>query len=370
MKKLTWAAGLLLLVAAPVLAWAGLAHAQRFAATVDKDEVVNSTLYSTGKNVDIKGTINGDVYCGGQTVNVDATVHGDVLCAGQDVTISGKIDGSVRVAGQTVSVSADISRSATLLGATVSLDANAKVAQDITLTGDQLNIKGDVTRDVIVAGNNVIFNGNIGRDVKGSMQKAHLRGNTVIAGDLDYSSPVKATIDNGAVVKGKTTYNVAQHKKKSFWHINVVFYLFVLFGLLLLALLLLYLFPDFLRKQVKHIETNFAKTLLVGLLASFVLPVIAIGLIFSVVGIPLTFFMFVAWMLGAMLAGPIVAYYVGERILRKRSNPFGAVALGSLVIVTAYFLPLVGTLMLMLAYWLGFGALLLSLKTRARPLAR
>jgi cytoskeletal protein CcmA (bactofilin family) len=366
MKQLKWAVGLLLLAIVPVLAFANLASAQKFSSTVDKGQTVNSTLYSTGKDVEINGTINGDVFCAGQTVRVDATVHGDVICAGQDVTISGKIDGNVRVAGQTVSMDASVGRSATVAAMTFSLDAPAKVGQDLTATGSSLNIKGMVTRDVVASGNEVILNGPIGRNAKVSSASVHLRDSAVVAGNLEYTSSNKLAQDKGATVKGSTKQvTPTQHKRG--YHFNVLFYLFALSSLLLISLVLAYCFPNVLRKNAKHLSANFTKSLLVGLIASFLFPAIALGLCLTLVGMPLAVVMLLGWLLLVALSGPIVAYYVGERILKKRDNLYGVVALGSLVLVTAYFVPLIGILVLMLAYWLGTGALLLSIKEHMRP---
>lgn len=366
MKRLKWVLGLLVLAVVPVLAWTSLASAQKFTPTVEKDRTINSTLYSAAKNVDINGTINGDVFCAGQTVNINATVHGDVICAGQDVTISGKIDGSVRAAGQTLSIDATVGRSITVASSNFSLDANAKVGQDVTAMGNQLNIKGSVGRDVLATGSQVVLNGPVARNAKLSSPDVILRSSAAIAGNLEYTSKNKLTEDKGSSVKGSTKQiQPAAHKRG--YHFNVIFYLFALASLLLISLVLAFFFPEMLRKNAKHLSTNFTKSLIVGIITSFALPIISLGLCLTLVGLPLALLLLVVWLLLVALSGPVVAYYVGERILKKRANIYGTVALGSVIIVTAYMLPLVGILVLMLVYWLGVGALLLSLKTQARP---
>ncbi|HEX9153644.1 MAG TPA: polymer-forming cytoskeletal protein, partial [Candidatus Saccharimonadales bacterium] len=95
MKRFRWVIGTLLLAVVPVLAWVSVADAQRFSTNVDQGQTVDSSLFSTGKEIEINGTINGDIFCAGQNIKINATVHGDVICAGQDVTIDGKIDGDV-----------------------------------------------------------------------------------------------------------------------------------------------------------------------------------------------------------------------------------------------------------------------------------
>lgn len=366
MKHLKWTVALVGLALVPVLAVASLASAQKFNTTVDKGHTINSSLYSAGKVIDISGTVNGDIFCAGQTVKVDAVVHGDVICAGQDVTVSGKIDGNIRLAGQTVSVDANIAKNATVAAMNFSLDASAKIGQDITASGDTINLKGRVGRDVLSNGNSVTLNGFVGRNAKANSSHLRLKNSAVLAGNLEYTSPNKAQFDKGSNVQGNT-HRIATAQKKRGWHFNAMFYLFAVAGLLLISLALAYLFPAFMRKGAAHIDDNFTKTLIIGLVASFLVPMICLGLALSLIGIPLTLFALIAWLFGALLSGPITAYYVGQKVLKKQKNPYIIATVGSLILVTAYFLPIAGILVLMLAYWLGFGSLLQSLKAHARP---
>ncbi|HSD55524.1 MAG TPA: polymer-forming cytoskeletal protein [Candidatus Saccharimonadales bacterium] len=368
MKKLKWIAAVFALAIVPVLGWTSIASAQKFTNNVDKGHTVNSSLYSAGKTIDISGTINGDVFCAGQTVKIDATVNGDIICAGQDVTISGKVNGNIRVAGQLVNIDADIARSATVAAMTFSLDAHAKVGQDLTANGTSLNIKGSVGRDALVNGDDVTLNGKVGRNAKASGAAIHLKNDAAIAGNLEYTSNAKPKIDNGAAIAGKTTeVKATKHGRGGgLTQFNLVIYLFMLTGLLLIALSLTFLFPKFIPKQASRITQEFSKVLMTGLIASIAVPVICFGLAFSLVGIPLVIFVLVAWLLGIMLSGPITAYVVGQKILSRQKNPYLIILVGTLVLVTMYYLPLAGILVLMLAYWLGFGTLILSLQDISR----
>lgn len=368
MKKLKWIVATLALAIVPVVGWTSIANAQKFTNTVDKGHTINSSLYSAGKVIDINGTVNGDVFCAGQTVNINATVRGDVICAGQDVTISGKVEGNIRVAGQMVNIDAEVGRSATVASMSLSLDADAKVGQDLTANGAALNIKGAVGRDVLANGDDVTLNGKVGRNVKVSGSGIHLKNDASIAGNLEYTSNSKLDKSNGAEVAGKTTEVEATKRGRGSGlnRFSVVMYLFMIVALGLIALALVYFFPKFLGKQAGRINESFGKTLFVGLIASFVVPMACIGLSLSLVGIPLVGFILVAWLMGALLSGPIAAYYVGQKVLAKQKNPYLIVWVGTLIVVTAYYLPIAGILALMLAYWLGFGTLILALMDASR----
>jgi cytoskeletal protein CcmA (bactofilin family) len=367
MKRLKWAIGLLLLAAVPTLAWAGVANAQRFSATVDKDQTVNSSLYSAGKIIDINGTINGDVFCAGQTITIDADVRGDIICAGQDVTISGKVDGDIRVAGQLVAIDADVSRSITVAAMTFSLDAGAKVGRDLTATGDNLNIKGAVGRDVVAGGSVMTLNGKVGRNVRANGANLKLRNDAAIAGNLVYTSDNKADIASGASIAGETTRTAREASQNTGPSFDVGFYLFALAGLLLIGLSLAYFFPQFMHQTSGHIKSSFGKALLVGVLASVTAPLITLLLLVTIVGIPLSLLLLLGLFLGGALSGPIAGYYVGRLVLRNQKSPLLIMLVGGAITITACFLPWIGFLVVIFAYWLGFGALLLALKQHLKP---
>jgi cytoskeletal protein CcmA (bactofilin family) len=350
------------------VAWVGVANAQRFGATVEEGQTVNSSLYSAGKVVDINGTINGDVFCFGQTVTINAVVHGDVICAGQDVTIAGKVDGDVRVAAQVVAIEADISRNVTVAGMTFSLDADAKVGRDLTATGDNLNIKGVVGRDAVLGGSTITLNGAVGRNVTADGANLKLKNDVAIAGNFTYTSTNKADIASGATVEGNTTRTAEDaNKGNAGWSFDIGFYLFVLSGLMLLGLSLAFFFPQFIHQTSGQVKRSFGKAILTGLVASILAPVLLFVLLISFVGIPLAVLVLFALLLGFALAGPIAGYYVGRLVLHNQKNPLLIMLVGGAIAITACFLPWIGLLVFVIAFWIGFGALLLTLKDYVKP---
>ncbi len=368
-KYIKWATGGALLTAVLTVTLVSVAYAQRFSRTVDQDETVNSSLYSAGKVVAVNGIINGDVFCAGETITIDAEVHGDVICAGSDVTIAGKVDGDVRVAGQTVVIEADVTDSVTIAAQSFSLDANATVGRDLTAMGDTLNIKGAVLRDVLASGNVGTLNGSIGRNVRFDGNKLVLKSNAAVAGTVDYTSKNKIDVAAGAVVAGTTKQTVPEKSNDSsvLTRLTTWLYIFTLAGLILITSALAFFFPRLLVRTSDRIRTKFGITLLVGASATLVVPMLLVGLAVTVVGIPLALFLFLAWIFAFALSGPIVSYYVGSLVLSKRTKQQVWIALaGSLALGLLYFLPFIGTLLFMVASWLGLGALLLTLQPYVR----
>lgn len=358
MKHLKWVVGGLLLAVVPVFALVSVAHAQRFARTIDGDQKVYSSVYSSGKNIDIKGEIFGDVFCAGQNITVDAIVHGDVICAGQDVTISGKIDGDIRAAGQVVNLNAEVARNVTVAAATFSLDADAKVGQDLSAMG-ALNIKGEVGRDAVLSGDNIVLNGPIGRNVAVKSNNVTLKNEAHIKGNLNYTASTKPQQDNGAKVDGKTTETKVKQEKTSYF--NPIFYLVGLIGLVLIGAIIAALFPRYLERTSDIIRAKPTRTLLVGGVASVLVPLVSFGFAMTIVGIPVTIFLLLAFCFAAAISGPIVGYLIGRLIMTKTNSPVLIAVVGGAVLVTTYFIPFVGILFIMAAFWFGFGALVSDL---------
>ncbi len=360
MKKMKWVLGTLLLAIIPLLAWVGVAKAQHFASTIPEDQTVYSTVYATGKEINIKGTIYGDVFCAGQKVVVDATVYGDVICAGIDVTVSGKVEGDVRIAGQLVAMGGETGKNATVAALNFSLDADAKVGQDLTANGENLTIKGAVGRDLVTTGNSMILNGKTGRNVRAASASVQLKNEARVGGDLYYTSTRDAQIDQGAQITGKTNHVVEHKSGRGF---NLMLYLFAVVSLTLIGTILAFLFPRFMRRTSDQISANVPKAMITGLLGSILALVACIGLLVTLAGAPLALVVLVALLVGAILSGPITAYYVGSLVLRKAKNtsPVLLALVGGPLLVTLYHLPFLGVFFMLLAFWLGFGSLLRTL---------
>ncbi|HUS26385.1 MAG TPA: polymer-forming cytoskeletal protein [Nevskiaceae bacterium] len=363
MKYLKIVLSALLIGVVPVLAVAGLVHAQTFTPTVDKNKTIDSSLYSAGQNVDIAGTINGDVYCAGQNVTVDADVHGDVLCTGQNVTINGTVDGNVRVAGQTVHIGANVIHSLSVIGQTVTLEPKANVGQDITVAASSATLKGAIGRDVIATGSELTLNSTVARNVKFSGDTVRLQSGTVVAGYLDYTSKRNAVIADSASVKGAVHHTKPTAEQRGIWRgFGLLFFMLALVAIVVLTLAAVLLAPQALHKTTETARRSLAPSLLTGLLAGLAVPVLLIGMALTLVGIPLAMLLFVLWIGVCLLSVPVAAYFTGRLVRKKSKKPVHIALWGAVVLGVLYFVPIVNIFVLLASSWIGTGAILLTIK--------
>lgn len=347
------------------LGLAGIVHAQSISQHIEKNQTVNGSVYAAGEQVTIHGTVNGDVHCAAQEVIIDGTVNGDVLCAGQKVTVRGVVTGSVRAAGQEVEVFGRIEHGATVAGQRITVHKEARVGQDMTLAGSQIIFNGAIGRDLVLTGNQAVVDGDIGRNVRYDGAALKLQEGALIGGSLHYVSRQNVDKASGSEIKGEITHKVPENNAAPFG-MGTAMALGLFAALLVLYMALVLVFPRQLHKTASVAVDSLGKTLLIGLAAMFGVPLL-IGLVAStIIGIPLALVAALAALLGVLFSGPVAAYYFGSMLLSKSKNPVHIMLLGSTVVLLAGMVPIIGPIVIFVAYLIGSGALIIAAK-RAIP---
>ena len=340
-----------------LLAFAGVA----FAASADQtvSGTTDHAVFKTGDTITITGTVNGDIYCAGQTISINATVNGDVLCAGQSVDINGTVNGNVRAAGESINLDGLVTRSVTLVGQNITVAGSSHVTDDATLSGQNINVDGSVGRDVWAAANQMTINSMVGRNITASrVNNLTLSGGADVGGDVTYTSPQTLQRDHGARVSGTVTYhNYQPHHNSSpigfLWFVKAYWYL----AMIVLGLVLVALFP----RQFKAWNPEWGKAfwwkMLIGFLASFVVPAVIILLLLSVIGLPIGLLLLILWIAAAFIATPLSSYFVGNLVVPKL-HPVLMVLIGGAILGVVELIPVLGWIVGFAAYWFGTGVLL------------
>jgi cytoskeletal protein CcmA (bactofilin family) len=356
--------GIVLLLLLPLIAWVSMAHAQEFRSgdnvTVSGNQTLNSSLWSSGKHLDIAGTVNGDIFCIGQTVNISAVVNGDVICAGQNIHISGPVNGDVRMAGQELTISSKISGSVSAAGQSFSLDQSGSVGRDVSAAVSDATFNGTVSRDLAAAGSTVTINNKVGRTVKATAKTVRLGSGAKVGGDLNYTSNNSADIASGATIAGATHHSQPpqSHAHAPFKAFSILFALYVIVTLLIVALVFALLFPALLTRVSAEALDRPWRTLLVGFIAGFLFPIIFIALLLTLVGIPLALLLLVLWTLIVAFGGIFFSFYVGRLILRGPRNAVLVMLVGALIVLILTEIPFLGILVSLAAFWMGTGMVL------------
>jgi cytoskeletal protein CcmA (bactofilin family) len=257
---------------------------------IESGQVVDDDLYVGAQEFVLDGTVNGDLIVFAQSITINGKVDGDLIAAAQTVVVNGEVTGAVRMAGSVLFVGEKASIAGDIVGAGYSFEGRegSKIGKDLVFAGGQILLAGDVTRNVQAATGAFELRGNVGGDVQAEVGNADQAGppptvfmpqstipipsvkpgltidpSASIAGDLAYTQSKELSLPVG-VVTGKvihnspapgtsTTHVETSGEKILKWGLN---FMRTGISLILIGLLLLWLFPSFVKGLSEKLQAK------------------------------------------------------------------------------------------------------------------
>jgi len=321
--------------------------------TLGASERTAGNFYIAGGNVTASGRVQGDIAAAGGNVLMSGPVSEDVAAAGGSITILSDVGGDERVAGGNIIIHGRIEGDLAAAGGQVQL-SGAGVGGDVLWGGGTLRIDAPVAGNLELAGGDVFINA----PVKGNV---HFKGGTLtlgsgasIGGDLTYSSPKEAKIQEGAVIKGKTSYEPRSDVRKTaktgiLVLLSIAFllkFLMTLAGALVLGLV----FKRYAMALVNGVTSKPLLELGRGFAALILLPAASVIFLITVIGIPLGALGLIAFagiVLFASIAAPILLGSIVRRWISKSAEydiTWTTILLGAVLFTLLTFVPFVGWL--------------------------
>ncbi len=236
-------------------------------------------------------------------------------------------------------------------------------AQGVVVVVDgNLDLEGTATTVVVVNGTANLTGATLTTLVVISGE-AILGPETTVTGDVRLiDSPL--TQDTTAVVEGDISKGARTEFLDGFWIIGLLFMIGWAILVLLAGLLLAAVAPDLGRKAGRSITTDLGQTIIAGLVLWVGVPIVAIGLFATIVGIPtaLTIWLValpVMGFVGFLATGIRIGEYITERNGDGVGHPYLASVVGLLVLIVVGAIPFIGPIIVPIAGFLGSGALAL-----------
>ena len=329
---------------------------------ITKDEVINDDIYFAGSSVIVEGTINGDLVAAGGEIKVTGTINGGIIAAGGSILVNGNVTGDIRAAGGEVRIGGDVGDNVLAFTGQFVLEKNARIARDLTLGAGNAVIDGTV-------------NGNINGGVSDLEMRGATKGNVTveidenikifpgatIGGNLEYTAPKQGEISG--IVSGKTTYKETPVKKEDLMSNiegEIIGYLWLLF----IGIVSLMLAPELTQKNSDTISAKPLKNLLWGLLSLIITPIVAVLLLITIIGIPLSLIIFIIYIISLYISRIYVGFWVGQYVLKKLKieTRFRVLTMGSglLIVLIGTNLPIIGIFIHFVVLLLGLGAIALT----------
>ncbi|MEW6610249.1 MAG: hypothetical protein AB1352_01280 [Patescibacteria group bacterium] len=359
---------LIFIIIIGLAAWAPFSiHAKGEPVIISTDEQVRGDVVRMGSSVRILAPVDGDVLVAGGTVEIAGPVSGDVIAAGGEVRIVSDVGGSVRVAGGTVEIKGSVGRGVSAAGGRVLLSDSSGVGGSVIVFGADVVLNGRVDRDVRAYGGSVTVAGEVAGNVviySGEADRITLEPTALVHGTLEYTAQDSATIREGAVVKGDTQFHqIPRRSAQAAFASHALSSLIQLFGLIVVGLVMITMVPQAIEVITEWKNVWSLKSGGQGLVWLILPPVVAVVLLFTLIGVPLALISMALWAVGLYVAQVVIAYTLGRVLLvdllkTEASHRFFCLATGAVVWVALVSLPLMGWMIMIMGTILGLGSMM------------
>jgi hypothetical protein len=358
-------------VCAAVVSAAGAADDPRTA-----ERRMGSDVFIGGGTVSVHDPVGGDLFIAGGAVDVDAAVGGDAVAAGGKVRIGSEVGQSIYAAGGQVNVNGKVGRNLRIAGGQVEIGPKGEVVGNVSAAGGQVRLYGAVRGHVQAAGGRVLIDAPIGGDVVATSGHVELGPQARIAGKLRYRSGEALHKDPAAQVSGGieqltpawggSAAAPAQEPPARGHGVGAIGWVWTA-GLIVLAAVWLALAPGISARSSQLLRQRTGITVLLGFIWLVCVPVLALLLLLTVIGIPLALFVAAAYLAVLPLAYVSAAVGVGDWALTRWQAAraaalgwrIGAAGLALLLLNALGNVPWLGALLAFAVLLAGLGALLL-----------
>lgn len=351
----------------------------------------------------ISGEHDATVFLAGSDPTSTAKVKGILFSAGNTVSVDGESEYAF-IAGMSAALNGDVGRDAFIAGNNVGISGN--VARDLYAAGNLVNIRGTVGRDIFVGGKTVSLGGEIGGNVYLSADNIQLADDLRIGGTLRFNESAKVTgpkelLDAAVIYADNTqpepevqpeaaaqpeagtqsestpepgitiTYNGSSEfsastepaREKNLIVSRLKSFLFTYIGLLLVAYFFLWLTPLWENQDSKYAGADFGKyaaTFGIGFAVLIVVPIAAIILMITGIGVRPAFVMLFVY-IAALVAAPVFLGFVLGSLLWRRAfkrpcNYWAELAIGILAARVLVLLPFVSFAVRLVSTCFGLGS--------------
>ena len=341
---------------------------------VSIDGQVGGEILAAGGHVEVDGKVNGGAVAMGGRVDIDGKITGPVLAVGGRVTTNGTIDRDLKIMGGKVLHEAVVNGDLLAAGGSVVLSETSVVMGKAWLTGGSASARGMVAGNLRIGARKVLISGEVTGDVFVDGVEITVLPSAVIRGNFNYNSPNEAEIHADANIGG----DVAFHRTEAPRHWAGLAFAAVgsmalmgVGGVILLGTILLLVCPNASIAAARNVGGRPWAALGVGFAILIAVPVAALILTVSVIGIPLAMFLLGLYALIKMSGLLVFSTAVGMWIMRlfgKKCGDtfwpkFGVLVMGVLALFIVALIPVVGLIALFFAWVIGTGALGLKVHT-------
>jgi cytoskeletal protein CcmA (bactofilin family)/anti-sigma factor RsiW len=337
--------------------------------TLATGQVVKTDLIVAADRAVIDGDVDGDLISWSRSLTVNGHVSGDILGGGELITVNGTVDGNVRAFCQTLEISGSVGKNLMAWTGNVTLDRRGKVVGTGTIGAGDIDLDGYIGHDLLAFFKTLDLNGSVGGNLRTQGRSLTIGSGAEIAGTAKFKGPNPPNVSPGAKLGGAMEFihyerGPDRTSPRYYRHQILLWGAGFVFGLVLLLVA-----PGFFY-DVANACKKVGPSSGLGVLFLLGLPVAAILVCITIVGIPVGITALFLYLIALYSTQVFVGAWLGERILGAGVGfgpTLGRLALGLGIIRLLRMIPYLGALVGAIVIVWGLGALVLTLYRYMRP---
>lgn len=329
---------------------------------------VPENYYEAANRVDLTAPVDGDAVVAGRIINLSQPVSGDVLAAGWRVTLSAPASDDVRIAGSEVSILSPIEGDLTAAGGDLTVGPQVHVRGRAWLSGGTVRTEGVFDRELRIYGGTVTIGGEVREPLTVVAQSLTILPSAHLLARVNYKGPVEARVEPGATLAVPLVYErIATDEARRQRLPGAGSALLFTVHITLAGLLFFLLVPRISSGAAATLRAEPGRSVLAGFVLLVTVPVAALLLVVSVLGLPVGLALVAMYFVALLLGLLTTAYALGEfesRLLKRppvvaRSQRALVLVAGVVTLAVLRAVPFVGGWTVFLAVLFGLGSLAL-----------
>lgn len=315
---------------------------------IDESEQYIGDMFKTEENLEIEKDVYGDVFVIAKSLEItsDVIIDGNVFVIAEDLKISGTVYSYVYALANNIEVTGTVNGMYALAKNKITISEDAEVIRDLKLAGEEININGMVDRNVLIASENI----NLGEG-------------SVIYGQFTYSGNLNGNTDG---IYGETVkYEITDGEEKEEPTAKEIIIADIMDVVIkaIIALIFIALIVGISKSNKSKFDSmkpiDYVKDLLIGISFIIVVPVVAIILMFTLIGIPFALIILAIYIVILYLALTFLSFEIAKAILKESNSKLKTIGVALLVYIGLEILsliPVCGGIIGFLATLLGVSA--------------
>ncbi len=363
---------------------------------ISETEVMPGDLSVVCKTLRMNGEVRGDLLAGGMYLTVEKSVGEDLTLGGYNLKISGSVGDDVRLIGGHIEIRGSVAGDVAAFGGNVRILGD--VAGDVIAGGGNIWIDGNVQGSLDAQGGNIVIAGTIGQNAIVAASRLTLSSTALLKGNLIYTSNRNAEIAEGAQIAGtlkrepgsraavlwKLTSVLANHLPEEpqnwkEWKTGFPLWFRILLrvssfiSLLIAGIVILIVYGRQANMVADRIVSSPWKTLGWGLIVLICVPIVALILCVSIVGLPVGLVAIATYLVFSYVSRVYVALVIGrgilDRVTKQDVRIIWPLIVGLLIITILSSIPFyVGWIVRIICVLFGLGGMLImEKKVRVAP---